>query len=455
MNLLGFWQVVRRYAVLLVISTALGAAAGGLLETAQPTAYVATIRLISSNQKADNTPVSQSPTLSVARMATYVQLVNSTLLTSRLVTSLGLPESPEALASRISASVDKDTVIMTVTIGAPSSSEARSIAQAIPTAYTGLINELSGVSAGSEYATVFRVFDGPFVTRTSSTLRLALAVFIGVVIGFALGMAAVLVRERGRIGRSPEGLSRLLGLPTVGIIPQSEGLHDEESEWVGGVDEAQRLACHRLARNLNLLSTKSRRTIVVTGPTHEARSAFIAVGLAAALAQRGRRTLLVDADFTSAAAAEALGVATTQVFLFGEAAKKSDVATSVKPVPGVGGLDVLVLSRRPGSSPSEGISRQVFHETIRAHQRDYELIVVSSAPVLARSDLPTALDIADAVLLVTDQTEEQLGDIVAATESMSATASSDIGLVMCGVKPGTIERSQYLAGVVRPAPSTM
>lgn len=433
-------SALRRHLAVILATTLLGGFVGAGVQLSRPSGFVATIRMFANQGKANSTPVSQSPSLAVARMDTFVRLADSTALSERLVGDLSLDESAQSLSSRISASLDRDTVIMSVTVSGPSADEVREVAGAMPAAYTALANALGGVRSSDENATVFTTFDGPRVEATRSAKRVAAAVLLGLVVGGALAVAGVLARERRRSARLPAVLTTVTGLPVVGIVARRSRAEDRES-WVGSLDVEQRLACHRLARNLPMLLTGDHRLVVVTAPRAPGDSASVALGVAAALAQRGERVLLVDA------AAESSLALTVGVDV---APSTVDAAWAPAAVPALPGLELVTLAGG-GAQNISGPDRVALRRRLSEARAAADIVVVDAVPVLSRSDVPTGIEEADAVLLVLDQYGTDLEDAVGATASVRAMTSAPAALVVHRAVVETVPSAQYLSGVVLPA----
>ena len=133
-------SVVRRFWGVVLVLALLGAAGGAARELSRPAAYASTVRIFVSNSAADNIPVSQSSSLTIQRMDSYVLLVGSTQLAQALVDQLGLRDSARSVAGSLSATTQKDTVLMTVSARSASADESAAIAGAVPDELTTLVN---------------------------------------------------------------------------------------------------------------------------------------------------------------------------------------------------------------------------------------------------------------------------------------------------------------------------
>ncbi len=136
-------SIMRRFWVAVVALALLGAVGGAYYELGRPAAYVSTIRVFTSNKVADNVPVSQTTNLAVQRMGSYVPLVSSTELAQRIINQLSLRETPLSVARSLSATFDKDTVLMTVSAKASTPQESEAIVRALPAGLTDLVSSLT------------------------------------------------------------------------------------------------------------------------------------------------------------------------------------------------------------------------------------------------------------------------------------------------------------------------
>lgn len=439
----SYWTLVRRYIVLVFICCLVGGGVGAFMQLKDAKGYVATTRVFANSKRADNVAVSQSTSLAVQRMESYIRLADSTRLASRVISRLGIDSSAQELASRISASLDKDTVIMTLTVKADTPDEARRVIEALPAEFTTLVNQLVDLPVTNENATVFTTIDGPFVVKNSSLPRLMASIVFGLLLGAAIGLAIASIRVRGMAGRTPQGLSLMTGAPVVGIIPGGDrGRHSMNTVKL---PESRRLAYHRLARNLSHLATTGHRLIIATSPDGKLSPTSTVVGLAKALAQRGDAVLVVDASFSDQGAGVVLDLAPDGLGLdavqgkiaLDEAVKRTTFSN----------LRLLHL----GSSHDELLETGAGHklaELLDFARTQYDTVLVDASPVLARADIPTAVEVADCVILVLDQFETPNTDTRAATEGLKAMTTAPVGLVLDQAVSGSMSRVQMEIGLV-------
>ena len=126
-----------------------------------------------------------------------------------------------------------------------------------------------------------------------------LGVFLGVAVG--LGLAFLLELIDTSI-RSPSDISRKMDLPVLGMIPYGEDLEEEiEDLRLAFMTNPNSLfgEAFRQIRTCLLFSgpVNQRRSLLITSPLPEDGRTTVTLNLAAAIAQGGRKVLVVDANF--------------------------------------------------------------------------------------------------------------------------------------------------------------
>ena len=108
--------------------------------------------------------------LAVQRMGSYVPLVGSTELAQRIIDQLQLRDTPLKVARSLSATVDKDTVLMTVSAKASSPGESEAIVGAMPVTSPTWSStpHRDRTRRKTSRPRLFTTFDGPSTQRTRS-----------------------------------------------------------------------------------------------------------------------------------------------------------------------------------------------------------------------------------------------------------------------------------------------
>lgn len=164
--------------------------------------------------------------------------------------------------------------------------------------YNGLLQRYKEVDiAGGVGANNVFVVDRAALPTSPSSPNLKRTLLIAFALGLGLGLGtAYLLETLDDTIRTPEDIERLMGLPTLGIIPKVSSAGALEADLAdprSAVSEAYRSLCTALQ-----FATENGlpRTILITSATPSEGKSITAVAIARHFASLGQRVLLVDAD---------------------------------------------------------------------------------------------------------------------------------------------------------------
>lgn len=234
---------------------------------------------------------------------------------------------------------------------------------------------------------VVQEFDRPsdaVVVRPNRQLML----FQGLLIGLVLGCMAAIVRDWTDQGlRSTEEITDTLGVAMLGSVPHMSGPPNPMAQGRKvDLEPASDVAeTYRTIRTAVFFGTPEResRTILVTSPAPGDGKSTFASNLAIAMAQTGKRVLLVDCDFRRPVQHRIFecrpGVGLSSVLAGHEPLDRAIQNT------GIAGLDILPAGPVP-SNPAEILNSQSFNEVLEELSVRYEHVVIDSPPVMAVAD---------------------------------------------------------------------
>ncbi len=225
------------------------------------------------------------------RAGTYAELASSTDLAARVVRDLGLDLDPETLATRTTATNRPGTVLIDMSVAAPTAEEAQRTATALLAEYSDAVHTLETVSGSVVPRAELVVVDPPSLpTRQTLGGVPVLAVLVGAVLaGLVAGATGAVLRSLfDRSIRDPRDAARISGHPVLG------SLRDEGNGRVTGVTQVIR------RRLISAMGDSDRGVILVTGPAGGASTAATAAALAAAFRAQESAIVLVDLDPSSA-----------------------------------------------------------------------------------------------------------------------------------------------------------
>src|SRR5690349_24917152 len=120
MTLRDYLRILREQWILVALAVTIGLAAATAAYLVKPREYTAQLTMYVSSQGADTTQAAfQGAQLSQDRVASYTELLTSTRVTSDVIEKLGLNESSEELARKMTATSKLDSVLLDVTVRDP------------------------------------------------------------------------------------------------------------------------------------------------------------------------------------------------------------------------------------------------------------------------------------------------------------------------------------------------
>src|SRR4051812_39307484 len=148
MTLHDYLRILRERWLVIFTAIVVAVIAAGALWWVRPAEYTATLRMYVSAQSADTAQSAfQGAQLSQQRVTSYVELVSSTRVSEEVIRQTRLPEAPDELAKRITASSKLDSVIIDVAVTGRSPLEVTAVANAVGNIFPRLVDELERPSS--------------------------------------------------------------------------------------------------------------------------------------------------------------------------------------------------------------------------------------------------------------------------------------------------------------------
>ena len=261
----------------------------------------------------------------------------------------------------------------------------------------------------------------------------------GLVLGLVLGCFAAILRDVTDQGlRSSEEIIETLGVPLLGSVPHMAGppnpiMQGRKVDFEPSSDVAE---TYRTIRTAVFFGTPDResRTILVTSPAPNDGKSTFASNLAIAMAQQGKRVLLVDADFRKSVQHRIFetrpGIGLSSVLAGHEPLEKAIQST------GISGLDILPAGPQPGN-PSEILNSQSFNEVLEELSVRYEHVVLDSPPVMAVADARILSAMCSVTILVLRAQHSTRKAAVPARRALQS-----VGAVIMGVVVNDVPRAR-------------
>ena len=233
----------------------------------------------------------------------------------------------------------------------------------------------------------------PSVLLIPAALFAALALAVGIALALELMDTSV---------RTSQDITRHLEVAMLGLVPHT----DDEELTIRQVESAVRDAPRSMVAeafrgirtNLHFSAPPQRqRTVLVTSPRPDDGKTTVACNLAMAIAQGGRRVLLIDANFrrphVAAVFGHKPGTGLSNI-LVGDATLAAHVIKTDIP-----GLDVLHSGPTP-PNPVELLGGEPCRKLLEDATAQYDRVIIDSAPVLLASDALVLGPAVDGIIVV-------------------------------------------------------
>ncbi len=277
------------------------------------------------------------------------------------------------------------------------------------TLYEGLLQRLrtAGVQAGLESQEIDIVDNAtPPVSPSLEPKGRMLLINILVFSGVAVILAFILESLDTSLSSVAE-IETISGLPSLALIPKARRPADagtlspaQRNLLVLSSPKSQFAEAFRALRTSLLLSVAGRepQLILLTSATPSEGKTTASLNLAAVLAQRGVRVLLIDADLRRPTVHHRFGL-NGKVGLTSVLTGSLPLSEAVQTLPELPTLDVLASGPIP-PFPTEMLSSDAMRQLLEEYKGLYTHIVMDSPPLLSVTDSVVLARGADAVVLI-------------------------------------------------------
>jgi succinoglycan biosynthesis transport protein ExoP len=428
----GYWSrvLLRYWSWILAITAVVIAAAAGVAEVQTP---IYTSQATVAVYPASATSSGLQPFV----MGTEKGIASSGTVLSIASQSLLIPVSKLQHGLSITVPVDSDLLLISFSDQNPqvAQSLAEGIAQAY-VAYRTSINQPTSArnapstpsTAGAVQAAV--ITDATLPTSPVSPDRL-LIVGVAVILGLALGLGVVLIRDWMDDGlRGPLDLQTQANTPVLGQIPDINRMRRGVAHGLVMVNSPNSPVADAYlnlrTRVLQAAASRRSNTLLVTSPGSEDKTT-IGANLAAALAMSGRKVVLVCADprWGNADALFGLDGGLGLTSLVQGDANLADALRGTE-VPGL-----QLLPSGPASVDTASVSQSTaFQKLLRELQSEADFVVIDAPPVLASADTAALAELGAMILLVADARASTRAGVRAASNELGHVRDCLIGCVL-------------------------
>jgi receptor protein-tyrosine kinase len=394
-------RVAQRRWLTIVVFFLLSLLAAAAITFTQTPQYRSNARVfISTDTSGNSIEAFNASAFTIQRVQSYAQLATSRDLMQQVISKLNLNMTPDQLASKITAGVSANTVIIVLTVTDSDPTVAQQIAKAeseVLTDYLAALETPVDKSASPVKATIVdpASYDASPISPRP-VLNLVLAGIIGLMLGFG---AAVLRSLLDNTVSTAEDVENAIDAPVLTNIAFDGDVSKHPLLTEAG-SHAPRAEAFRLLRtNLQFLNLDTRpRSLVITSAVPSEGKTSTATNLAIALAQTGQRVLLVDGDLRRPKVASVLGLERS-VGLTTVLVGRSDLHESIQKHSGSG---IYFLASGPiPPNPTEVLQSHAAQALFERLIDMFDMVIIDAPPLLPVSDAAImARDVDGAIMVV-------------------------------------------------------
>lgn len=300
----------------------------------------------------------------------------------------------------------------------------------------------------------FRVISAPapgYKVSPTVPKTFSIALVLGGLFGTCI---SYLLEKNDQSFRSPIEISRYLQTPVIGNIPVIEIEDDDKTEATAALDNVLCTAhnprspeaeAYRTVRTALFFDARGsdHHIIQVTSPRPGDGKSTLSANLAITVAQGGKKTLLIDADFRRPTGHKVFGFKCRK----GMAAVvqgKAEPMDVLNPISGVPNLTVIACGQRP-TNPSELLSSKEFLSALEFYKERFDFVIVDTPPLLAVSDPRPVAASVDGVVLTMRIDKEARPVAKRSLQILREVGANIVGIVVNGVNGGIDkkERNNY------------
>lgn len=340
-----------------------------------------------------------------SQLGTLSTLVTTPAVLQPVIDDLGLNMSVEALGASISISTSS-TYFVNIAVSNADAKQAASIANEVG---QSLKEQLSSDSYSSERTYVLSYLNLSVVkpaqvpgSPSSPNVRSFMfkAALVGLVAAVCVGLAVEALDKRLRqLG----DLQRITQVPTLGIVHKDAAFQGNAPVVIAAPAGRAAESVRRLALNLAFIApdqTSQSNVVVITSSGTNEGKTTISVNLAAALAEKGEKVLLVDTDLRKPSVAGMLGIngkIGLSHLLAGQVGTKEAIQQYWK-----ANFHVLPAGEQT-TNPSILINSQAMQEFLSQVAAVYDHVIIDTTPMRVANDAAVFAKGGARLLLVASQ----------------------------------------------------
>lgn len=435
MELKEYFHILVKRLKLIIIITLCFTIVSGLISVflIKPT-YKADISVIINQSKGENVPNAQTynDIMMYQKMVkTYAEFAKSRLVAEDVIENLKLDMKVGQLQSMLTVTPKGDTEFLNLSITALDPKLAQDITNQYAKSLKTVSTQVKKVD-NVQFLDEALLPQGKASPRVS--LNIAIAFFLGLMVSVGLSF---LLEYLDNTLKSKEDIERISELPVIGLLPFDETLASGKAQQLitytnpkSNTSEAYRT----LRTNIQFSSLdRDLRTLVVTSTKPGEGKSTITSNMAIAMAQSGKKVLLLDCDLRKPTIHKKFGVTNakglTNVLLKDKKFEDCVLITKQE------NLHVVTSGPIP-PNPSELLGSNKFKILLKHLSSIYDVILVDAPPALIVTDAQILSSVCDGTVLLTSYGETEKEALLEGKSLLTKVNSNILGIILNKIPEG-------------------
>ena len=431
MNFREYLRSLRRRSKLIFITALVFVALASVLTYQATPKFRSTTDLFVSTGQDDNATAYTGSLYSAQRVQSYARLAMGADIARRVVLELGLTDSPAELRKRVSAQVQPETVILSISISDSDPNRAQAIATAYADALSELVDALETPPGQDTPLIKATTIDAASLPAQAYAPNWLANLLVGFFLGLGVGVALAFLREILDNGvTDPDDAARLASGPVMAQVLFDP---DMTGQGLGVSAHSQRAEAFRILRtNMRFVDVDHANKVwVITSSVPGEGKTTAALTLAETMAQNGMNVVLVDADLRRPQIAERLNLESATgltTALVGMASLDDVLQKSSQQ-----GLTVLTSGPRP-PNPVELIETSAMNDMMLQLGEKFDVVIMDCPPLLPVADAAILAARAGGCIMVVRHGKTTKEQLAQAGRRLGAVDARVFGVVLNMIK---------------------
>jgi polysaccharide biosynthesis transport protein len=288
-----------------------------------------------------------------------------------------------------------------------------------------------------------QVIESGLIPEEGSTGRIPL-IILGVLMGlFLANLTAILLEMQDRSLKTIAEIKQRFAFQVLGIVPLDALQNSQGGLVVQREPDSFASEIYRMIQtNLKFLAANRQpKVILMTSSVPGEGKSLVAANLAAAMAQLGRKVLLIDADLRKASQHD--------LWQISNKAGVKDVVAHKTPLSQVvtqpmKQLDLLTAGTI-APNPLALLDSPEMSQLVATARKEYELVIIDAPPLAVTADVLTLSKLTDGIVFVSRPgvVEHESAELAKETLYNAHLEQQVLGMVINGVKPKEFDRYSY------------